>query len=34
MPPFTHLTFLTKPTLALLGQAWLKKPTKQNLTAC
>ena len=33
MPPFTHLTFLTKPALALLGQTLLKNPTKQNLTS-
>ena len=32
MPTFTHLKILTKPALALLGQALLKSPTKQNLT--
>ena len=34
MPPFTHLSILTKPVLALLGQSLLKNPTKQNLTSC
>ena len=34
MPPFTYLSILTKPALALLGQALLKTPTKQNLTSC
>ena len=34
MPTFTHLNILTKPALALLGQALLKTPTKQNLTPC
>ena len=34
MPTFTHLSILTKPALALLGQALLKTPTKQKLTSC
>ena len=34
MPTFTHLSILTKPVLALLGQSLLKNPTKQNLTSC
>ena len=34
MPPFTHLSILTKPALALLGQTLLKTKLKQNLTSC
>ena len=34
MPTLTHLSILTKPALALLGQSLLKTPTKQNLISC
>ena len=34
MPPFTHLSILTKLALALLGRALLKPPTNQNLISC